>query len=120
MEATGIYSLPLYSALRRDGYKVKLYNPIQTNGFRKMKIRKTKTDPIDAAIIADLLRNSEPPQINEIKDLSLYKLRELVRIRHRLIEKRTVCKVQMIRNIDIIWPNWPSYNVADDMLMPPQ
>ncbi len=106
MEATGIYSLPLYSALRRDGYKVKLYNPIQTNGFRKMKIRKTKTDPIDAAIIADLLRNSEPPQINEIKDLNLYKLRELVRIRHRLIEKQTVCKVQMIRNIDIIWPNY--------------
>jgi transposase len=29
MEATGIYSLPLYSALKRDGYKVKLYNPIQ-------------------------------------------------------------------------------------------
>ena len=35
MEATGIYSLPLYSALKRDGYKVKLYNPIQTNGYRK-------------------------------------------------------------------------------------
>ncbi|MCE8426517.1 MAG: hypothetical protein J5U17_12160 [Candidatus Methanoperedens sp.] len=24
MEATGIYSLPLYSALKRDGHKVKL------------------------------------------------------------------------------------------------
>ena len=36
MEATGIYSLPLYSALKRNGHKVKLYNPIQTNGFRKM------------------------------------------------------------------------------------
>ncbi|TFH41610.1 MAG: hypothetical protein E4G94_07675 [ANME-2 cluster archaeon] len=29
-----------------------LYNPIQTNGYRKMEIRKTKTDPIDSAIIA--------------------------------------------------------------------
>lgn len=38
-----------------------LYNPIQTNGFRKVEIRKTKTDPIDAAIIADMLRYSEPP-----------------------------------------------------------
>jgi len=75
MEATGIYSLPLYSALRRDGHKVKLYNPIQTNGFRKMNVRKTKTDPIDAAIIADMLRYSEPPQVNEIKDLNLYQLR---------------------------------------------
>lgn len=106
MEATGIYSLPLYSALRRDGYKVKLYNPIQTNGFRKMRVRKTRTDPIDAAIIADLLRNSEPPQINEIINLNLYQLRELVRIRHRLIQKQTACKVQMIRNIDLIWPNY--------------
>jgi len=108
MEATGIYSLPLYSALKRDGYKVKLYNPIQTNGFRKMNIRKTKTDPIDSAIIADMLRYSEPPQVNEIKDLNLYQLRELVRIRHRLIEKQTLCKIQLVRNIDTIWPDYKS------------
>jgi transposase len=57
MEATGIYSLPLYSALKRDGYKVKLYNPIQTNGYRKINIRKTKTDTIDSAIIAEMLRH---------------------------------------------------------------
>jgi len=108
MEATGIYSLPLYSALKRDGYKVKLYNPIQTNGFRKMNIRKTKTDPIDSAIIADMLRFSEPPQVNEIRDLNLYQLRELVRIRYRLIEKRTLCKIQLVRNIDTIWPDYKS------------
>jgi len=108
MEATGIYSLPLYSALKRDGYKVKLYNPIQTSGFRKMNIRKTKTDPIDSAIIADMLRYSEPPQVNEIKDLNLYQLRELVRIRHRLIEKQTLCKIQLVRNIDTIWPDYKS------------
>ena len=108
MEATGIYSLPLYSALKRDGYKVKLYNPIQTNGFRKINIRKTKTDPIDSAIIADMLRHSEPPQVSDIQDLNLYQLRELVRIRHRLIEKQTICKVQIVRNIDTIWPDYNS------------
>jgi len=108
MEATGIYSLPLYSALKRDGYKVKLYNPIQTNGFRKMNIRKTKTDPIDSAIIADMLRHSEPPQVSDLQDLNLYQLRELVRIRHRLIEKQTLCKVQLVRNIDTIWPDYES------------
>jgi transposase len=108
MEATGIYSLPLYSALKRDGHKVKLYNPIQTNGFRKINIRKTKTDPIDSAVIANMLRLSEPPQVNEIKDLNLIQLRELVRIRHRLIEKQSVCKIQLIRNIDTIWPDYES------------
>src|SRR3970040_641881 len=104
MEATGIYSLPLYSALKRDGYKVKLYNPIQTNGFRKINIRKTKTDPIDAAIIAEMLRHSEAPQVSEIQDMHLFQLRELVRVRHRLIEKQALCKVQMVRNIDTFWP----------------
>ena len=108
MEATGVYSLPLYSALTRDGHKVKLYNPIQTNGFRKMNIRKTKTDPIDSAIIAEMLRFSEPPQVNPIKDLNLYQLRELVRIRDRLIDKQTVCKVQLVRNIDTVWPDYSS------------
>jgi len=108
MEATGIYSLPLYSALKRDGYKVKLYNPIQTNGYRKINIRKTKTDPIDSAIIADMLRHSEPPQVSEIQDLTLFQLRELVRVRHRLIEKQALCKVQIVRNIDTIWPGYES------------
>ncbi len=65
-------SLPLYSALKRDGHKVKLYNPIQTNGYRKINIRKTKTDPIDSAIIAEMLR-------------------------HRLIEKQALCKLQFVR-----------------------
>ncbi len=108
MEATGIYSLPLYSALKRDGHKIKLYNPIQTNGFRKMNIRKTKTDPIDSAVIADMLRHSEPPQVSEIQDFHLFQLRELVRIRHRLIEKQSLCKVQLVRNIDTIWPDYES------------
>jgi transposase len=106
MEATGIYSLPLYSALKRDGCKVKLYNPIQTNGYRKINIRKTKTDPIDSAIIADMLRHSEPPQVSDIQDMNLYQLRELVRIRHRLIEKQTLCKIQLLRNVDTVWPDY--------------
>ena len=106
MEATGIYSLPLYSALKRDGYKVKLYNPIQTNGFRKINIRKTKTDTIDSAVIADMLRHSEPPQVSDIQDMNLFQLRELVRIRHRIIEKQTLCKIQLVRNIDTIWPDY--------------
>jgi transposase len=73
-----------------------------------MNIRKTKTDPIDSAIIADMLRFSEPPEVNPIKDLNLYQLRELVRIRDRLIDKQTVCKVQLVRNIDTVWPDYSS------------
>jgi transposase len=38
--------------------------------------------------------------------LNLYQLRELVRIRDRLVDKQTVCKVQLVRNIDAIWPGY--------------
>ncbi|HJH30198.1 MAG TPA: IS110 family transposase, partial [Methanosarcinaceae archaeon] len=108
MEATGIYSFPLYSALKRDGHLVKLYNPIQTNGYRKTKIRKTKTDLIDADIIADMLRHQEPPVSTAIDNLRLYQLRELCRVRQRNVEKRTKCKIQLVRNLDTVWPGYKS------------
>ena len=108
MEATGIYSFPLYSALKRDGYLVKLYNPIQTHGYRKMEIRKTKTDLIDSAIIADMLRYHEPPVATAIDNLKLYQLRELCRVRQRNVEKRTKCKIQLVRDIDTVWPGYQS------------
>ena len=108
MEATGVYCFPLYSALKRDRYPVKLYNPIQTNAYRKMEIRKTKTDSIDAAIIADMLRYQEPPATTAIDNLVLYQLRELCRVRQRNVEKRTKCKIQFVRNLDMVWPGYKS------------
>jgi transposase len=110
MEATGIYSLPLYSALKRDGHHVKQYNPIQTSGYRKIKIRKTKTDSIDSAIIADMLRHQEPPVSTAIDNLKLYQLRELCRVRQRNIEKRTKCKIQLQVSYRIsLWENINCY-----------
>ena len=108
MEATGIYSFPLYSALKRDGHLVKLYNPIQTHGYRKMAIRKTKTDSIDAAIIADMLFHQEPPVSTAIDNMELYQLRELCRVRHRNVEKRSKCKIQLVRDLETVWPGYKS------------
>jgi transposase len=108
MEATGVYCFPLYSALKRDKYPVKLYNPIQTNAYRKMEIRKTKTDPIDSAIIADMLRYHEPPVATAIDNLVLYQLRELCRVRQRNVEKCTKCKIQFVRDLDMVWPGYKS------------
>ena len=108
MQSTGIYSLPIYSALKRDGHLVKLYNPIQTHGYRNIAIRKTKTDPIDAAIIADMLRYQEPPVSTAIDNLELYQLRELCRVCRRNVDKRSKCKIQLIRDIDTVWPGYQS------------
>jgi len=53
-----------------------------------------------------MLRHSEAPQVSEIQDIHLFQLRELVRVRHSLIEKQALCKVQIVRNIDTIWPDY--------------
>lgn len=52
MEATGHYWMPLYFELVRRGYEAVVLNPIQTRGKFRTRIRKTKTDKLDARSIA--------------------------------------------------------------------
>lgn len=55
MEATGHYWLVLYSWLKEQGFDIKVINPLVTEGYRKMHIRKIKNDRIDAAVVAKVL-----------------------------------------------------------------
>ncbi|GHS90389.1 hypothetical protein AGMMS49957_16290 [Synergistales bacterium] len=59
MEATGHYWLSLYSYLLEIGYDLKVINPIQSDAFRKMYIRKTKNDSKDSFVIAQIMRFGE-------------------------------------------------------------
>ena len=53
----GHYWIALFDFLTRHGFDVAVINPIQTDAFLKVDaIRKTKTDDIDAVLIANLLR----------------------------------------------------------------
>lgn len=57
MEATGHYWIALFDFLTSHGYEAAVINPIQTDAFRDVwTVRKVKTDAIDAAMIADLVR----------------------------------------------------------------
>ena len=56
MESTAHYWLALYTRLRKEGYRVVVLNPIQTNAMREMFIREAKTDEIDTLIIAETIR----------------------------------------------------------------
>lgn len=105
MESTGVYHMPLYHALINNGQQVRLYNPIQSCGYRRLEIRKTSTDKIDASIIADMLNYGEP-SITEKLDSSYMKLRVLCRARHRTVEKLTVVKNQIHKCLDMIWPHY--------------
>lgn len=57
MESTGHYWMATYAFLADHGYPVAVVNPVLTDAFRKADtIRKTKTDLIDAFLIAEFAR----------------------------------------------------------------
>ena len=56
MEATGHYWLNLYTWLSDKGFRLHVINPLQSDALRNLSIRKTKTDSVDAKIIADVIR----------------------------------------------------------------
>lgn len=66
MEATGVYHLPLATALARQGLPVSVVNPLQIKRFGQMRLRRVKTDRADAQLIAaygarEPLRLFRPP-----------------------------------------------------------
>ncbi len=52
LEASGHYWLNLYEHLHAAGYDVRVLNPLQVSAFRNQGIRGTKTDRVDAFLIA--------------------------------------------------------------------
>ena len=104
MESTGHYWIALYSFLLKKDYPVALINPIQTSAFRKAStVRKTKTDIVDAFLIADFARfkHLEPTSVSpEI----VPGLKHLTRYRTELVEERTRFKNKAIAISDRIFP----------------
>lgn len=101
MEATGIYHLSLYQHLLDRKEQVKVFNGLELKRF-KNRIRKTKTDKLDALAIADALVLTMEPSYHPIAEPELLRIRELCRVRDRLMKKVTLCKVQAIRNMDVL------------------
>ena len=60
MEATGVYSLQLAIALYEKGIKVSVVNPLQIKRFAQTKLKRTKTDQVDAALIAEYGERMQP------------------------------------------------------------
>jgi transposase len=91
MEATGIYHLDLAIALDRAGLPVSVINPRSAKRFAQLKLQGSKTDSIDAGLLADYgpalqpLRWSAPSS----DDLAL---RDLGRQINRLTADRTRAK----------------------------
>lgn len=105
MEATGHYWLSLYSYLIENRFHTIVINPIQSEAFRKMYIRKTKTDSKDSFVIAQVMRFGEfssSPLLNE----KMFELKNLTRYRFSLVDESSDWKRKLIAILDQVFPEY--------------
>lgn len=108
LEATGHYSINLLNFLKDHYHHIVVFNPLQTNLFRKAHtLRKNKTDKIDARFIALMLHSND---YNSYLDISyhLQDLKSLSRHRFRLKSQSSKLKTSLTRLITIMFPELPS------------
>lgn len=53
IEATGGYEIAIISTLRAHGFEVQVFQPMQVRAYGHWKLRRAKSDKIDAALIAN-------------------------------------------------------------------
>lgn len=105
MEATGHYWLNLYEKLTQDGFRVIVLNPLQVSSFRNQGIRGSKTDTVDALLIAKVLRFGETLQ-TKIPDKLFLSLQHLTRYRADLIQEAAKAKNKVIALLDQVFPEF--------------
>lgn len=103
LESTAHYGNNLVVFLFNRGFNIAVINPIQTSIMRKYNIRKTKTDKIDALLVAKTLMISKFRLVSK-QDIELLKLKDLCRFRQKLIKARTTVKIQLTTYVDQIFP----------------
>ncbi len=73
LEATGTYSEPLALFLHEAGHRLSLVNPAAIKAFAASCLSRTKTDRVDAGLIARFTQAQQPPQWTplpaEVRDL---------------------------------------------------
>lgn len=108
LEATGHYSINLIKFLSDNQFPLIIFNPLQTNLFRKAHtLRKTKTDKTDAKLIALMLGSCDfKPHSN--LSYHLNELKSLTRHRSRIKHQVAKLKISLCRIIDIMFPELPS------------
>ena len=105
MEATGHYWIVLYSWLTEQGFDVKVINPLVTDAYRHMLIRKVKNDRIDAQVVAAVMRLGEY-QETSITDHDTLALRQLCRFRLWQVDTCSSLKRKVIAVLDQIFPEY--------------
>lgn len=87
MEATGVYYEALAEYLYQQGYSVSVVNPWQIKAFADSKLRRHKTDRLDADLIAEFCQKQQPRAWQPLAPQERT-LQALVRHRDSLVETR--------------------------------
>jgi len=105
MEATGHYWLVLYSWLIEQDFDVKVINPLVTDAYRKMYIRKTKNDRIDAEVVARVILLGDYHETPVAEETTL-SLRQLCRFRLSQVQTCGDLKRKCIAILDQVFPEY--------------
>lgn len=104
MESTGHYWLALWEFLASHGFDVAVVNPVLTDAFRKADtLRKTKTDRIDAFLIAEYARFKRLGP-SRVSPEDAEGLKQLTRYRSQLVRERTALKNRLTSIADRTFP----------------
>ncbi len=122
MEATGHYWITLFDFLILHGFEPVVINPIQTDAFRRVEtVRLTKTDAVDAVLIANLLRVKRF-EATQAGDEAMESLKQLTRYRMTVVSESTRLKNKTTAILDRIFPEYSSlfpnpYNQASRAIL---
>lgn len=89
MEATGAYGEALALHLHAAGHRVSVVNPAAIKAFAGSRLSRTKTDRVDAELIARFCRAQQPPAWTP-PAAEVRQLQALVRRLESLVEMRTM------------------------------
>lgn len=91
LEATGVYHLDLAVALTQAGLSVAVINPKSFHHFAQLKLTQSKTDAVDAALLAEYGERMQPPRW-VAPDSTHLALRDIGRQLNRIVAARTQAK----------------------------
>ncbi len=105
LEATGHYSYNLLGFLLDNGLPTFVINPLHTSLYRKsLSLRKTKTDKVDAHVIASMLMSDVNLKSYSTALYHNEELKSLCRYRFDKIKERAKLKTSVSRLVCIMFP----------------
>jgi transposase len=108
MEATGHFWKNLFAVLAAKGFTLALLNPLRTRRFAGEDLARAKTDAIDALAIARFGAQKRPAP-TRLPESATEELRELVRLRDRLVQDFGDRTRQLHRLVDLGFPEFTRY-----------